>query len=64
MKAETALGEFRHVDSYLYFPTVWSGSKRGGKKVIKGLKLGERKVDTSKPLLRPILISYKLSRIP
>ena len=54
----------RHVDSHLYFPIVWSGSKGGGKKVIKGLKLGERKVDTSKPLLRPILISCKLSRIP
>ena len=37
----------RHVDSYLYFPIVWSGSKGGGKKVIKGLKSGERKVDTS-----------------
>ena len=54
----------RHVDSYSYFPIVWSGSKGGGKKVIKGLKLGERKVDTSKPLSRPILISCKLSRIP
>ena len=54
----------RHIDSYLYFPIVWSGSKGGGKKVIKGLKLGERKVDTSKPLSSPILISYKLSRIP
>ena len=54
----------RHVDSYLYFPIVWSGSKGGGKKVIKGLKSGERKVDTSKPLSRPILIFCKLSRIP
>src|SRR5580692_4319756 len=54
----------RHVDSYSYFPIVRSGSKGGGKKVIKGLKLGKRKVDTSKPLLRPILISCKLSRIP
>ena len=54
----------RHVDRYLYFPIVWSGSKGGGKKVIKGLKSGERKVDTSKPLLRPTLISCKLSRIP
>ena len=54
----------RHVDIYLYFPIVWSGSKGGGKKVIKGLISGERKVDTSKPLLRPILISCKLSRIP
>ena len=53
----------RHVDSYSYFPIVWNGSKGGGKKVIKGLKSGERKVDTSKPLLRPILISCKLSRI-
>ena len=34
----------RHVDSYLYFPIVWSGSKGGRKKVIKGLKSGERKV--------------------
>ena len=40
----------RHVDSYSYFPIVWSRSKGGGKKVIKGLKSGERKVDTSKPL--------------
>ena len=54
----------RHAESYLYFPIVWSGSKGGGKKVIKGLKSGERKVDTSKPLSRPILISCKLSRIP
>ena len=54
----------RHVDSYLYFPIVWSGSKGGGKKVIKGMKSGERKVDTSKPLSGPILISCKLSRIP
>ena len=54
----------RHVNSYSYFPIVWSGSKEGGKKVIKGLKLGERKVDMSKPLSRPILISCKLSRIP
>ena len=29
----------------------------GGRKVIKGLKSGERKVDISKPLSRPILIS-------
>ena len=49
----------RHVDSYSYFPIVWSGSKGGGKKVIKGLKSRERKVDMSKPLLRPILISCK-----
>ena len=35
----------RHVDSYSYFPIVWSGSKGGGKKIIKGLKSGERKVD-------------------
>ena len=54
----------RHVNRYSYFPIVWSGSKGGGKKVIKGLKSGERKVDTSKPLSRPILISCKLSRIP
>ena len=54
----------RHVDSYSYFPIVWSGSKGGRKKVIKGLKSGERKVDMSKPLLRLILISCKLSRIP
>ena len=54
----------RHVDSYSYFPIVWSGSKGGGKKVIKGLKSGERKVDMSKPLSRPILLSCKLSRIP
>ena len=54
----------RHAESYLYFPIVWSGLKGGGKKVIKGLKSGERKVDTSKPLSRPILISCKLSRIP
>ena len=54
----------RHVDNYLYFPIVLNRSKGGGKKVIKGLKSGERKVDTSKPLLRPILISCKLSRIP
>ena len=33
----------RHVDSYSYFPIVWSGSKGGGKKVIRGLKSGERK---------------------
>ena len=52
----------RHVDNYSYFPIVWSGSKGGGKKVIKGLKLGERKVDMSKPLSRLILISCKLSR--
>ena len=32
----------RHVNSYLYFPIVWSGSKGGGKKVIRGLKLGEK----------------------
>ena len=54
----------RHVDSYSYFPIVWSGSKGGGKKVIEGLKSGERKVDMSKPLSRLILISCKLSRIP
>ena len=54
----------RHVDSYSYFPIVWSGSIGGGKKVIKGLKLGERKMDTSKPLSRLILIFCKLSRIP
>ena len=52
-----------HVNSYLYFPIVWSESKGGRKKVIKGLKSGERKVDMSKPLSRPILISCKLSRI-
>ena len=54
----------RHVDSYSCFPIVWSGSKGGRKKVIKGLKSGKRKVDTSKPLSRLILISCKLSRIP
>ena len=54
----------RHVDIYSYFPIVWSGSKGGGKKVIRGLKSGKRKVDMSKPLSRPILISCKLSRIP
>ena len=54
----------RHVDSYSYFPIVWSGSKGGGKKVIKRLKSGERKVDMSKPFSRTILISCKLSRIP
>ena len=53
----------RHVDSYSYFPIVWNRSKGGGKKVIKGLKSRERKVDTSKPLSRPILISCKLLRI-
>ena len=36
----------RHDDSYSYFPIVQSGSKGGGKKVIRGLKSGERKVDT------------------
>ena len=54
----------RHVDSYSYFLIVWSGSKGRGKKVIKGLKSGERKMDTSKPLSRLILISCKLSKIP
>ena len=35
----------RHVDSYSYSPIVWSGSKGGGKKVIKGLKSGERRLN-------------------
>ena len=63
-ESRDGIGRSRHVDSYSYFPIVQSGSKGGGKKVIKGLKSGERKVDTSKPLSRPILISCKLSKIP